>query len=357
MCVPTGPEAAACADGRDNDCDGLTDCASPACAMAPNCLNTPRNDRCEGARVLTVPSTTTGTTLGAANDYTPQTGMAGCAGGAGPDLVYALRVSRPATITVDTVGSSFDTVLFVRRDQCDMGAQVACNDDTMGLQSRVTFAATPGTYYVFLDGFSSNSAGQFVLNVSEATGAEVCNNRVDDDGDGLVDCADRDCATSIFCTCTPTPERDARSCSDRVDNDCDGQADCADPDCAGTAACCRPTATRELGVAACTDGIDNDCDGVADCADSDCRPSQNPGGECCNGRDDNGNSLIDEFACGCESAVNCRGVGNGGPFPSNTCWSNTFRVCAPSCNLLGGNAFCSNFFSGTRCDNASGECR
>ena len=29
-CVPSGPED--CTDGKDNDCDGLTDCADPACA-------------------------------------------------------------------------------------------------------------------------------------------------------------------------------------------------------------------------------------------------------------------------------------------------------------------------------------
>lgn len=358
MCVPTGPElGAACADRVDNDCDGLTDCASPACAMAPNCLTPVPNDRCDGAIPITVPSRTTGTTQGATNDFTPQLGQPGCAGGAGPDVVYALRVTRATTVTIDTLGSTFDTVLFVRRADCDAGPQVACNDDTMGLQSRVTFAVTPGVYYVFLDGFGGSSMGNFVMTVSESSAVEVCDNRVDDDGDGLVDCADRDCASSIFCACTPAPERDNAACSDRRDNDCDGQSDCADPDCATTAVCCRPTASRELGVGQCSDGIDNDCDGVADCADSDCRPSQSPGSECCNGRDDNGNSLIDEFACGCESAANCRGVGNGGPFPSNTCWSTTFRVCAPSCNLLGGNAFCNNFFPGTRCDNASGECR
>jgi hypothetical protein len=248
-------------------------------------------------------------------------------------------------------------VLYVRRDVCEAGAQVACNDDTTNLDSQVTFAATPGIYYVFVDGFSDGSGGRFNLNVREgAPSSEVCNNRFDDDGDGAIDCADTDCAMNPLCLCVPTPEADATACSDGSDNDCDRQADCADPDCASTTACCRPTAPRELGVAACTDGVDNDCDGTADCEDSDCRPSRAMNSECCNGRDENGNGLVDEFACGCETAVQCRGVGNGGAFPSNTCWSTTFRICAPSCTLLGGNAFCTNFFPGTRCD-ASGECR
>jgi len=301
----------------------------------------------------------TATTTGAAHDFSPVLmGFPGCAGGAGLDVVYALRVTRAATLTLDTQGSAFDTVLYVRRDGCEMGAQVACNDDTEGLASQVTFAATPGLYYVIVDGFGEASGGAFTLRVREgAPSSEVCNNRFDDDGDGATDCADPDCAMSPLCTCVPTPEADAMTCADGVDNDCDRQADCADPDCASTTSCCRPTATREMGVAACTDGRDNDCDGVADCADSDCQPSRAMNAECCNGRDENGNGLIDEFACACESGANCRGVGNGGPFPSNTCWSSTFRVCAPSCNLLGGNSFCANFFRGTTCDGASGECR
>lgn len=31
---------------------------------------------------------------------------------------------------------------------------------------------------------------------------EVCNNGIDDDGDGQIDCADGDCAPNIYCTCT-----------------------------------------------------------------------------------------------------------------------------------------------------------
>ena len=33
-CVPTGPEAGNCADMIDNDCNGLIDCADPACGMS-----------------------------------------------------------------------------------------------------------------------------------------------------------------------------------------------------------------------------------------------------------------------------------------------------------------------------------
>ena len=33
VCQPTGPEVGNCADGIDNNCDGMTDCADPVCMM------------------------------------------------------------------------------------------------------------------------------------------------------------------------------------------------------------------------------------------------------------------------------------------------------------------------------------
>jgi hypothetical protein len=156
--------------------------------------------------------------------------------------------------------------------------------------------------------------------------------------------------------CRPSPENTPFACANGRDDDCDGLTDCADSSCAVLPVCCRATMAREFGVAACTNGRDDDCDGVADCADSDCRPSLDSNAECCNGVDDNRNSIIDEFACACEGNAQCATVGTGGPFPSNTCWSSTFRVCAPRCDLLGGDTFCNNFFSGTRCNRMTGEC-
>ena len=118
----------------------------------------------------------------------------------------------------------------------------------------------------------------------------------------------------------------------------------------------HPTAAAERGVAACSDGRDNDCDGVSDCNVPDCRLTSDPNAECCNGRDDNRNGVIDEFACVCASNAQCAGVGAGGTFPSNTCWNTTFGVCAPRCTVLGGQAFCDAFFRGSRCNTATGEC-
>ena len=101
----------------------------------------------------------TGTTSGRASDY----GACGTSGSAS-DVVFSLTARASGTITIDTCGSSYDTILYVGTT-CG-NASAACNDDSCGLQSQVSFAATAGmTYYIVVDGWSSNS-GNFVLNVS-----------------------------------------------------------------------------------------------------------------------------------------------------------------------------------------------
>src|SRR3989344_1973111 len=65
-----------------------------------------------------------------------------------------------------------------------------------------------------------------------------------------------------------------RLCRDGFDNDGDGLIDCADPQCVGKTGDeagheCRD-ANGESGVADCGDGLDNDSDGLNDCADSGC---------------------------------------------------------------------------------------
>jgi hypothetical protein len=65
---------------------------------------------------------------------------------------------------------------------------------------------------------------------------EICDDGIDNDGDGDVDCADADCSGDPACSggCDPSPE----ICDDGVDNDCDGKVDCADrKDCKNFPGC------------------------------------------------------------------------------------------------------------------------
>lgn len=88
---------------------------------------------------------------------------------------------------------------------------------------------------------------------------EGCLDGMDNDGDGLADCADPDChGTSA---CAPIMSED---CDNGLDDDGDGAVDCNDADCDGYLdGCVDPS---EI----CFDNVDNDGDGAVDCADSDC---------------------------------------------------------------------------------------
>lgn len=226
---------------------------------------------------------------------------------------------------------------------------------------------------------------------------EVCGNRIDDDCDRLIDCADDDCRGAPGCpTCTPTSMTE-RACFDGRDDDCDGRIDCMDPDCAmactpretdcrnridddgdGVVDCadpdcrldpgCRdggivivdagpprdsgPRPPAELGIAQCTNGIDDDGDGRIDCADSDCRPL-GPMSECCNGIDDDGDGTTDVFTCRCFDNSTCVGVSEF----DQVCWTTDFSLCAPRCNFYGGDSFCRMWLPDMpRCNRTTGEC-
>ncbi|MBM4391998.1 MAG: hypothetical protein FJ090_12825, partial [Deltaproteobacteria bacterium] len=69
---------------------------------------------------------------------------------------------------------------------------------------------------------------------SSGSGTEACLDGNDNDGDGLVDCDDPDCAADSSCTGSGTP---TEACLDGADNDADGLVDCDDPDCASDPSC------------------------------------------------------------------------------------------------------------------------
>src|SRR5262249_54536441 len=96
---------------------------------------------------------------------------AGCGSAvqSGPEKVYLYRLATARSLLVASVVdpmTTFDTVVYVRRDTC-LGVEVACNDDYVGLQSRAEVPnPTPGNYFIFVDGYSPASFGQFRLTVT-----------------------------------------------------------------------------------------------------------------------------------------------------------------------------------------------
>ncbi len=109
---------------------------------------------------------------------------------------------------------------------------------------------------------------------------EDCDTEGDEDGDGLADCEDPDCADVCV-----------EDCETEGDEDQDGLADCEDPDCV------------DVCVEDCDDGIDNDGDGREDCRDIDC-VDECPE-DCDNGTDDDYDGLVDCEDAECADAKVC----------------------------------------------------
>ncbi len=143
-----------------------------------------------------------------------------------------------------------------------------------------------------------------------------CGDKIDNDNDALIDCADADCYSSPECKSSGGAEATDALCSDFIDNDNDGYKDCDDKDCqVSTVSVCRGSWDRQAASRSssrsstiplvpargdtssalkpgmdveeligtngdadgernnimCADGIDNDGDGMTDCDDVGCR--------------------------------------------------------------------------------------
>jgi hypothetical protein len=80
---------------------------------------------------------------------------------------YKYIPSYNGVLSVDTFGSSFDTVLGVWTGNRGSLSSQACNDDASGLQSKVQLQVVAGTvYYIEVAGYSSNSNGSLKLSVN-----------------------------------------------------------------------------------------------------------------------------------------------------------------------------------------------
>jgi hypothetical protein len=219
------------------------------------------------------------------------------------------------------VGTSFDSVLYIRRVSCAFGKEIGCDDDSGGLSwsSALHFdVLEPGTYFLFVDGLTVDinggaNDGPYTLNVEVAPVAEMC-------GDG-------------------------------IDNDQNGYADCADSACTGVPGCINcnmgSPPVAEYGTSLCTDGQDNDCDGLSDCEDDDCSASLENTTECCNGMDQNGNGIPDDFNCRCHSNADCSG--------GQICYTSTLGACGIPCDNFFGE-ICPFVAAGSSCNLATRQC-
>jgi hypothetical protein len=205
----TSPEQ--CANGKDDDGNGLVDCQDLACRTAPNC-----------AQVECVPDAALGALVIGADpksvriDLTKQPSryFPLCATNVpGGDAVVSFTL--PETSGVEIVFSQTGRTIFALYNQPDPG--FACDDghsdggcsfqDTRsGAVAYVQQAA--GKYLLIFKAESVADVGVLNLRISAFGNRkiEACANEIDDDSDGLVDCDDPDCIGIGMCgtpSCMP----------------------------------------------------------------------------------------------------------------------------------------------------------
>ncbi len=121
------------------------------------------NDACPDA--YAIPATGglfRGDTSSMTDNYEPT--MCGSSGA--PDAIFQLDLAASKHVVLSTDSSAFDTVLHVHRDACT-STETYCDDDGgSGTTSLIDQTLDAGTWYVVVDGFSTGSSGQYLLEVT-----------------------------------------------------------------------------------------------------------------------------------------------------------------------------------------------
>lgn len=155
------------------DCDGngLSGCETPSgpancgacgvsCATGQFCSKGACKTCSPTPLAGTTPLSVTGTTIGNLDLFSTS-----CGYGNAPDVYFSFTAPAAGSYTFDTVGSSFDTVLEIRKDDCE-GAKLGCDDNGAGnsLSTLTVQLDANQTVVVVLDGVS-NAQGAYKLNV------------------------------------------------------------------------------------------------------------------------------------------------------------------------------------------------
>jgi hypothetical protein len=126
-----------------------------------------------------LPVSVSGTTAGFQDDYDEACPYPGSEA---PDVVYAYTPSSSMLVDIDLCGSAYDTKVFVYENAATPGIPYGCNDDYyfdlpcgMYVSKIEALQLTGGyTYYIIVDGYSSEAFGDYNLAISQADTEPQC---------------------------------------------------------------------------------------------------------------------------------------------------------------------------------------
>ena len=191
-----------CDNGIDDDGNGLADCDDPACSTAVNC----QAPMCLPDGDLGDIAVGTNKTVNVNLTTATRTFSTECGKGDGHGRVYRLNLLNAMSLGVRCTQTGSQVIQLDAQvsplDLCDANSvdcvdpaiqPFGCNFDIPSLQ--------PGVYNLVVQAFTSGTEGTMNLSLTgiSETVLEICNNGIDDDGDGAIDCYDLKCAGDPNC--------------------------------------------------------------------------------------------------------------------------------------------------------------
>jgi hypothetical protein len=153
-----------CDDMIDADMDGSTDCADDDCACDPACgvVDTCPDD---DLGMATGTGIARGSILGRCDVRRPSACTTPLSG-LGPDIAFAWTAPAGGDYSFDTVGSDFDTTLYLLDGSCS-GDTLDCSEDSITVTSRIVATLSAGqTVIVVVDSFGPTATGgDYVLSI------------------------------------------------------------------------------------------------------------------------------------------------------------------------------------------------